>query len=35
MSVDLWKWREACDSHACCGDCDRCEYAEEESEESA
>ena len=32
MSVDLWRWSEECDFRPCCGDCDLCEYEEEEEE---
>lgn len=30
MSVDLWAWHESCDSHECVGDCDLCDYQDEE-----
>lgn len=33
MSVDLWAWHEECDSHKCVGDCDLCEFWNEEEEE--
>ena len=33
MSVSLWAWHEACDRHACVGDCDNCNYADEEAED--
>ena len=34
MSVDLWRYTEACEGIACPGDCDNChENEEEESEE--
>lgn len=32
MSVDLWRWSEECDFRPCPGDCDLCEYEEEEEE---
>lgn len=32
MSVDLWRWSEECDFRPCLGDCDLCEYEEEEEE---
>mgnify|MGYP000576359553 CR=1 FL=1 len=33
MSVDLWRWSEECDFGPCPGDCDLCEYSDEEEEE--
>lgn len=26
MSVSLWRWSEACEGRACCGECDECGY---------
>jgi len=34
MSVSLYAWTEACDHRACVGDCDLCDYADEEQEDN-
>ena len=33
MSCSLWRWTEECDYRPCCGDCDLCEYNDEDEEE--
>lgn len=33
MSVDKWRYTEECDFRPCSGDCDLCEYDNEEEEE--
>lgn len=33
MSVDKWRYTEACDGHPCPGDCDFCDYEEIETNE--
>ena len=31
MSWSKWRWTEACDHRPCVGDCDLCDYDEEET----
>lgn len=33
MSVSLWRWTEECDTHLCIGDCDYCDYNNEDEDE--
>ena len=33
MSCDKWRWTEECDTHICIGDCDYCDYNNEDEEE--
>ena len=33
MSCSLWRWTEECDTHICIGDCDYCDYNNEDEEE--
>ena len=30
MSCDKWKYTENCDGEPCCGDCDLCDYEDDE-----
>lgn len=32
MSTDKWKWTEICDTRPCPGDCDLCDYDDEEDD---
>lgn len=29
MSCSKWAYRESCNGKPCCGDCDKCRYADE------
>ena len=34
MSCSKWRYTEECDYRPCCGDCDFCDYEEEEEDGS-
>lgn len=34
MSCSLWRWAEICDHRPCVGDCDLCDYPDEEDDEN-